>query len=243
MVVLNRIYTRTGDDGTTALGSGDRRKKYDLRVAAYGTLDEVNATIGMVRLHTAGDAALDRALGRIQNDLFDVEADLCLSEKGPGGARLTVTDAQVDWIEGEIDRLNADLTPLRSFILPGGTPAAAYMHLARTICRRAERIMVELRDRPGETVTDASLKYVNRLSDFLFVAGRYVNDKGALDILWGTRCRRVTDDVVGSDGIVRPECPRSAERLVCFGRFRVGIEDENRIVRFGAGPQLLHEPL
>ena len=184
MVVLNRIYTRTGDDGTTALGSGDRRKKYDLRVSAYGTLDEVNAVLGLARLHAAGNAALDPALARIQNDLFDVEADLCLSEKGPGGARLTVTDAQVDWIEGEIDRLNADLTPLRSFILPGGTPAAAYMHLARTICRRAERIMVELRDRPGETVTDASLKYVNRLSDFLFVAGRYVNDKGALDLLW-----------------------------------------------------------
>src|ERR1041384_5930755 len=124
MVVLNRIYTRTGDDGTTALGSGDRRKKYDLRVAAYGTLDEVNATIGLVRLHTAGDTALDPALGRIQNDLFDVEADLCLSEKGPGGARLTVTDAQVDWIEREIDRFNADLTPLKYFILPGGTPAA-----------------------------------------------------------------------------------------------------------------------
>ena len=122
MVVLNRIYTRTGDDGTTSLGSGDRRKKYDLRVSAYGTLDEVNAVIGLVRLHTKGDAALDPALGRIQNDLFDVEADLCLSEKGPGGARLTVTDA--------------------------------------------------------------SLKYVNRLSDFLFVAGRYVNDKGALDVLW-----------------------------------------------------------
>jgi cob(I)alamin adenosyltransferase len=184
MVVLNRIYTRTGDDGTTSLGSGDRRKKYDLRVDAYGTLDEVNATIGLVRLHTAGDAALDPALGRIQNDLFDVEADLCLSEKGPGGARLTVTDAQVTWLEGEIDRLNADLAPLRSFILPGGTPAAAYMHLARTVCRRAERIMVALRDQPGETVTDASLKYVNRLSDFLFVAGRYANDKGARDVLW-----------------------------------------------------------
>ena len=126
MVVLNRIYTRTGDDGTTSLGSGERRKKYDLRVDAYGTLDEVNATIGLVRLHTANDAALDPALARIQNDLFDVEADLCLSEKGPGGARLTVTDAQVTWLEGEIDRLNADLAPLRSFILPGGTPAAAY---------------------------------------------------------------------------------------------------------------------
>lgn len=184
MVVLNRIYTRTGDDGTTALGSGDRRKKYDLRVAAYGTLDEVNAVIGIVRLHTAGDASLDPALARIQNDLFDVEADLCLSEKGPGGARLTVTDAQVAWIEGEIDRLNEGLAPLRSFILPGGTPAASYMHLARTVCRRAERIMVELRDQPGELVTDASLQYVNRLSDFLFVAGRHANDKGARDVLW-----------------------------------------------------------
>jgi cob(I)alamin adenosyltransferase len=184
MVVLNRIYTRTGDDGTTSLGSGERRKKYDLRVDAYGTLDEVNAVIGLVRLHTADDAVLDRALGRIQNDLFDVEADLCLAEKGPGGARLTVTDAQVEWLEGEIDRLNADLQPLRSFVLPGGTPAAAYMHLARTICRRAERIMVALRDKPGESVTDASLKYVNRLSDFLFVASRHVNDKGARDVLW-----------------------------------------------------------
>jgi cob(I)alamin adenosyltransferase len=184
MVVLNRIYTRTGDDGTTSLGSGDRRKKYDLRVAAYGTLDEVNAVIGLVRLHTTGNAALDPALARIQNDLFDVEADLCLSEKGPGGARLTVTDAQVAWIEAEIDLLNAELAPLKSFILPGGSPAAAYLHLARTVCRRAERIMVELRDKPGETVTDASLKYVNRLSDFLFVAGRYANDKGAQDVLW-----------------------------------------------------------
>ena len=184
MVVLNRIYTRTGDDGTTSLGSGERRKKYDRRVDAYGTLDEVNATIGLVRLHTADDAVLDSVLGRIQNDLFDVEADLCLSEKGPGGARLTVTDAQVDWLEGEIDRFNAELEPLRSFILPGGSPAAAYLHLARTVCRRAERIMVELKDQPGEHVTPPSLKYVNRLSDFLFVAGRYANDKGARDVLW-----------------------------------------------------------
>ena len=184
MVVLNRIYTRTGDDGTTALGSGARRKKYDLRVSAYGTLDEVNAVIGIVRLHTADDATLDATLSRIQNDLFDVEADLCLSEKGPGGARLTVTEAQVDWIESEIDRLNANLAPLRSFVLPGGSPAAAYLHLARTICRRAERIMVELKDKPGETVTAASLKYVNRLSDFLFVASRHANDKGKRDVLW-----------------------------------------------------------
>ena len=184
MVVLNRIYTRTGDDGTTSLGSGDRRKKYDLRVEAYGTLDEVNAVMGLVRLHTVSDAALDKAFGRIQNDLFDVEADLCLSEKGPGGARLTVTDAQVDWLEAEIDRLNAELAPLKSFILPGGSAASAYLHLARTVCRRAERIMVELRDQPGETVSEPSLKYVNRLSDYLFVAGRYANDKGAADVLW-----------------------------------------------------------
>ncbi|HET7848651.1 MAG TPA: cob(I)yrinic acid a,c-diamide adenosyltransferase [Pseudolabrys sp.] len=184
MVVLNRIYTRTGDEGTTSLGSGARRKKYDLRVSAYGTLDEVNAVLGIVRLHTASDEALDAALSRIQNDLFDVEADLCLSEKGPGGARMTVTDAQVSWLEGEIDRLNADLAPLKSFILPGGSPASAYMHLARTVCRRAERIMVELKDRPGEEVSPASLKYVNRLSDYLFVAGRYANEKGLRDVLW-----------------------------------------------------------
>ena len=184
MVVLNRIYTRTGDDGTTSLGSGARRKKYDLRVAAYGTLDEVNAVLGLVRLHTSADREFDAALGRIQNDLFDVEADLCLSEKGPGGARLTVTDAQVDWLEKEIDKLNGDLAPLRSFILPGGSAASAYLHLARTVCRRAERIMVELRDQKDEEVSAASLKYVNRLSDYLFVAGRYANDKGARDVLW-----------------------------------------------------------
>ncbi len=184
MVVLNRIYTRTGDDGTTSLGSGARRKKYDLRVEAYGTLDEVNAVLGLVRLHTAADPAFDKALSRIQNDLFDAEADLCLAEKGPGGARLTVTEAQVVWLETEIDRLNGDLEPLKSFILPGGSPASAYLHLARTVCRRAERIMVELMDTPGEAVSEPSLKYVNRLSDYLFVAGRYANDKGAADILW-----------------------------------------------------------
>jgi cob(I)alamin adenosyltransferase len=187
MVVLNRIYTRSGDDGTTALGTGERRKKYDLRIEAYGTLDEVNAVIGVARLHMAGDPALDAVLSRIQNDLFDVEADLCMPSeagKGPGGARLTVTDAQVTWLEGEIDRLNAELTPLKSFILPGGSPGAAYLHLARTVCRRAERIMVALADKPGESVTAAALKYVNRLSDFLFVAGRRMNDRGAADVLW-----------------------------------------------------------
>ena len=187
MVVLNRIYTRTGDDGTTALGTGERRKKYDLRIAAYGTLDEVNATIGVARLHAAEDRDFDAALARIQNDLFDVEADLCMPSdkgKGPGGARLAVSAAQVAWIEGEIDRLNAELAPLKSFILPGGNAAAAYLHLARTVCRRAERIMVELNDQPGETVTAPALKYINRLSDFLFVASRFVNDQGAADVLW-----------------------------------------------------------
>jgi len=186
MVVLNRIYTRTGDDGTTALGTGERRKKYDLRIAAYGTLDEANAAIGLARLATAGDALLDPMLGHIQNVMFDVGADLCMPHggKGPGGARLTVTDAQVEWLERQIDQLNADLAPLRSFVLPGGSPAAAYLHLARTVCRRAERLIVELRDRPGEEVTPAVVKYVNRLSDFLFVAARHANDKGARDVLW-----------------------------------------------------------
>jgi cob(I)alamin adenosyltransferase len=184
MVVLNRIYTRTGDDGTTSLGSGARRKKYDLRVAAYGTVDEANAVIGLVRLHTAADRELDGVLARIQNDLFDVEADLCLAEKGPDGARLTVTDLQVEWLEQQIDQLNAGLAPLKSFILPGGSAASAYLHLARTVCRRAERIMVELRDQPGEDVSAPSLKYINRLSDYLFVAGRHANDQGARDVLW-----------------------------------------------------------
>jgi cob(I)alamin adenosyltransferase len=186
MVVLNRIYTRTGDDGTTSLGSGERRKKYDLRIAAYGTLDEANAVLGLARLHTASDRAFDALLARVQNDLFDVEADLCLPDKGkgPGGARLSVTEAQVSWLEQQIDALNTELAPLKSFILPGGTAAAAYLHLARTVCRRAERLMVELADRAGESVAPEALKYVNRLSDFLFVAGRHANENGARDVLW-----------------------------------------------------------
>jgi cob(I)alamin adenosyltransferase len=186
MVVLNRIYTRTGDDGTTALGTGERRKKYDLRVAAYGTLDELNAALGLARLHTRDDAALDAVLARIQNDLFDAGADLTMpgKGKGPDGARLTVTDHQVAWLETEIDRLNAELAPLRSFVLPGGSAASAYLHLARTICRRGERLIAELQDRPGESVTPEVLKYVNRLSDFLFVAARHANSKGDGDVLW-----------------------------------------------------------
>jgi len=186
MVVLSKIYTRTGDDGTTSLGTGGRRKKYDLRIAAYGTVDEANAAIGLARLHTVHDGELDAALARIQNDLFDVGADLCTpgKGKGPGGARLTVTDKQVVWLEAEIDRFNSALTPLRSFVLPGGSAAAAHLHLARTVCRRAERLIAELTDKPDERVGAEVLKYVNRLSDFLFVASRHANDKGARDVLW-----------------------------------------------------------
>jgi cob(I)alamin adenosyltransferase len=188
MVVLNRIYTRTGDDGTTALGTGERRKKYDLRIACYGTVDETNAAIGVVRLHTTHDAEMDAMLGRIQNDLFDLGADLCSPAsgkgRGPGGARLTVTEAQVRRLEAEIDGLNAGLLPLRSFVLPGGTPAAAHLHIARTICRRAERMIAELADQPGEEVSHAARQYVNRLSDLLFVASRHANQKGAGDVLW-----------------------------------------------------------
>jgi len=188
MVVLNRIYTRTGDDGTTALGTGERRKKHDLRIAAYGTIDELNACLGIARLHTRDEAVVDAMLARIQNDLFDLGADLCTPDqakgKGPGGARLAVSDAQVTRLEQEIDALNAELSPLRSFVLPGGTPAAAHLHLARTVCRRGERLMVELADKPDEEVSPAALKYVNRLSDFLFVASRFLNRKGADDVLW-----------------------------------------------------------
>jgi cob(I)alamin adenosyltransferase len=186
MVVLNRIYTRTGDDGTTALGTGERLPKYHLRIASYGTVDEVNSTIGIARLHTAALPDIDAMLARIQNDLFDLGADLCSPDKGkgPGGARLAIVDAQAVRLEHEIDTLNRDLKPLRSFVLPGGTAAAAYLHLARTVCRRAERLMVELAATAGESVSDPALRYVNRLSDFLFVASRHVNDKGARDVLW-----------------------------------------------------------
>jgi cob(I)alamin adenosyltransferase len=184
MVVLNRIYTRTGDDGTTALGSGERRPKYDLRVAAYGTVDEVNAAIGIVRLHLAELRELDAMLGLIQNDLFDLGADLAVPEREGRAERLRVVASQVERLERDIDRLNADLAPLNSFVLPGGTPAAAHLHLARTICRRAERTMVELAAKPEEPVGDAAIQYMNRLSDFLFIASRTANHRGAGDVLW-----------------------------------------------------------
>jgi cob(I)alamin adenosyltransferase len=185
MVVLNRIYTRSGDEGTTLLGNGERRKKYDLRIEAYGTVDEVTAVLGVARLHTADSPQIDAMLARIQNDLFDLAADLCSPDvgKGPGGARLAVNAHQVKRLEDEIDLLNADLMPLRTFVLAGGSPAAAYLHLGRTVCRRAERIIVELKD-SGESVSNEVMSYINRLSDFLFVASRYLNDKGARDVLW-----------------------------------------------------------
>jgi cob(I)alamin adenosyltransferase len=184
MVVLNRIYTRTGDDGTTALGSGERRPKHDLRVSAYGTVDETNAVIGIVRLHLQGSRGLDAMLGMIQNDLFDLGADLAVPQREDKAERLRLLSSQVERLERDIDALNAPLSPLNSFVLPGGTPAAAYLHLARTVCRRAERLMVELAAKPEEPVSDAAIRYMNRLSDFLFVAGRSANDNGARDVLW-----------------------------------------------------------
>ena len=186
MVVLNRIYTRTGDDGSTALGSGERRPKYDLRVAAYGTVDETNAAIGIARLHLAAEPDVDAILARVQNDLFDLGADLAVPENAGAGdrQRLRVVERQVDRLEADIDKLNAALAPLKSFVLPGGAPAAARLHLARTVCRRAERLVVELAARKDERVGAAAIRYLNRLSDLLFVAARYVNDRGARDVLW-----------------------------------------------------------
>ena len=187
MVVLNRIYTKTGDKGTTALGSGERVPKTSARIAAYGTVDETNSQIGMVRVHLAGaDAAIDQMLVRIQNDLFDLGADLCVPDRGEKlpYEPLRMTDGQVKRLETEIDQMNSELLPLKSFILPGGTPAAAAFHVARTVCRRAERDMVELAALPNEPVSTAALIYINRLSDLLFVAGRYVNELGRADVLW-----------------------------------------------------------
>jgi cob(I)alamin adenosyltransferase len=187
MVVLNKIYTRTGDAGTTALGSGERVPKHALRIAAYGTVDETNAQVGMARVHLgAGDPGLDGKLVRIQNDLFDLGADLCVPARGrkPEPEPLRISEAQVKRLEEEIDEMNVELHSLRSFVLPGGAPAAAALHVARTVCRRAERLMVELAAEPNEPVSEPALKYVNRLSDYFFVASRYVNDRGESDVLW-----------------------------------------------------------
>lgn len=186
MVILNKIYTKTGDAGTTALSTGERVPKFDRRVSAYGTVDEANACIGLVRQHTGDMADLDAMLMNIQNDLFDLGADLATPDRGekPEWEPLRVTVVQVERIEKDIDTLNADLEPLRSFVLPGGTAAASALHLARTVARRAERETVELAQMENEPVSDAVVIYLNRLSDFLFVAARWVNDKGRSDVLW-----------------------------------------------------------
>ncbi|QKC81626.1 cob(I)yrinic acid a,c-diamide adenosyltransferase [Mesorhizobium sp. NZP2077] len=187
MVKLNKIYTRTGDDGTTGLGTGERRLKSDLRVDAYGTVDEANACIGIARVHTAtSHPAIDAMLSRIQNDLFDLGADLAVPDDGKplGYEPLRIVSTQTDRVEKDIDLLNKDLQPLKSFVLNGGTPAAAALHLARTVARRAERLMVALAQDPGEHVNRDGLKYINRVSDFLFVAARAVNDNGNADVLW-----------------------------------------------------------
>jgi cob(I)alamin adenosyltransferase len=191
MVVLNKIYTRTGDTGLTALGTGERVPKHAARIAAYGTVDETNAAIGVARLQVReAHPDVDAMLARIQNDLFDLGADLTMPERGADAeknrtrAPLRMSDAQVKRLEDEIDAMNAELAPLRSFVLPGGSAAAAALHVARTVCRRAERGMVELAGLPNEPVGAAALKYVNRLSDHLFVASRYVNARGEGDVLW-----------------------------------------------------------
>lgn len=186
MVKLNKIYTKTGDNGTTGLAAGPRRLKSDLRVEAYGTIDEANAVIGLARQHMGSMDTLDSMLMRIQNDLFDLGADLSTPDTGETLAYepLRIIAAQVTRLETEIDMLNADLEPLRSFVLPGGSGAAAALHMARTVTRRAERRMVELARMDGETVSPPALAYVNRLSDFLFVAARWTNDKGQADVLW-----------------------------------------------------------
>lgn len=182
MVTLNRIYTRTGDAGRTRLSTGAPVLKSDLRVEAYGAVDEANACLGLARLHTAGDPELDAILGRAQNDLFDLGADLATPEPPEGWEPLRIIDTQVERLEREIDLINGRLEPLNSFVLPGGSAAAAYLHLARTVCRRAERRMVALAQ--AEEVNPAGLKYVNRLSDLLFVASRRANGDGAADVLW-----------------------------------------------------------
>jgi len=188
MVVLNRIYTRAGDDGTTALGDGERRNKFDARIEAYGTVDETNCAIGLARQHTRakGDdlALIDVMLARIQNDLFDLGADLCVppSAEPPKYPPLRIVQAQVDRLEREIDVMNATLSPLRSFVLPGGTAAATALHVARTVCRRAERLTVQLA--ATEAVGAPVIAYLNRLSDLLFVAARFANDRGGADVLW-----------------------------------------------------------
>lgn len=191
MVTLNRIYTRTGDAGKTRLATGQPVSKSDLRVEAYGAVDETNACIGLARVHTAGDAEFDAMLGRIQNELFDLGADLAMPAKDgeEEGSKLRILDTQVARIEAEIDRMNDALPGLKSFILPGGTPAAAALHVARTVSRRAEREAVRLME-SGAPVSGPAMRYLNRLSDFLFVASRWANDRGAPEVFWESGATR-----------------------------------------------------
>jgi cob(I)alamin adenosyltransferase len=186
VVLLNRIYTKTGDGGKTRLATGEPLPKYDPRVEAYGSVDETNACLGLARLHATQDPWLDEALARIQNDLFDLGADLATPERGEPlkFEPLRVTAAQVARLEAEIDSINDALDPLTSFVLPAGTPLSTHLHLARTVCRRAEREAVRLADVEGETVGPEAIKYLNRLSDLLFVAARRANDNGKADVLW-----------------------------------------------------------
>ena len=186
MVVLNRIYTRTGDNGTTALSTGERRQKFDVRVSAYGTVDETNACVGIAREIPGIEPHIAAMLMRIQHDLFDLGADLATPEgaEKPAWEPLRITEAQVTRLESEIDELNTHLQPLRSFVLPGGSQASAALHLARTVARRAERLIVELSTIEGEIVSTEAVQYITRLSDFLFVASRAVNDNGKADVLW-----------------------------------------------------------
>ena len=186
MVVLNKIYTRTGDDGTTGLATGERVEKWNLRVESYGAIDETNSALGVARLHAAADPDLDAMLGRIQNDLFDLGADLATPERDKplGWTPLRIVEAQVTRLETEIDQMNAAIPPLESFILPGGSALAAHLHVARATCRRAERLIAQLAATPAETVSAPALAYANRLSDFLFVAARRANANGADDVLW-----------------------------------------------------------
>jgi cob(I)alamin adenosyltransferase len=186
MVKLNKIYTRTGDKGTTGLASGPRRSKADLRIESFGAVDEANAALGLALQYVRDHPDMAAMLTRIQNDLFDLGADLATPDTGekPQWEPLRIVEAQVTRLEQEIDRLNADLAPLNSFILPGGSALSACLHLARTITRRAERLMVALAEKEGEIVGPEALKYVNRLSDFLFVAARHANDQGKADVLW-----------------------------------------------------------
>ena len=188
MARLTRIYTRGGDKGQTSLGDGQRLPKHDLRIEAYGTVDETNAVIGLARLYTTENESADSMLGRIQNDLFDLGGDLCVPEKAGRSGDLRIVSTQIDRLEREIDEMNEQLAPLANFILPGGTACAAHLHHARTVVRRAERLICLLAE--SEKINPLAIAYVNRLSDHFFVLARYMNERGAKDILWSPGATR-----------------------------------------------------